>query len=256
MTYKITEEDNISTIFLDGEIDMDKTDEVKGAIFPVIDSGKNVALNLSNVQYMDSSGISVLIESHQKATELGVTQFLPVIFDRTIVRKINKERLEKIEAIQSINDCLTRYCRALDWIDEDLLRSCFIEDGFIDYGFYAGDAKGFIPAVMEVEKGGHSWHLISNVAIEINGDKAEVESYGLTSGGEITEAGIQDVNVYCGRYHDEFSKTPEGWKVSRRLYILDDNFSVKSEGIRGDLGGLFLGFNLRADNEKYRKLDK
>ena len=46
------------------------------------------------------------------------------------------------------------------------------------------------------------------------------------------------------------------WKVSRRLYILDDNFSVKSEGIRGDLGGLFLGFNLRADNEKYRKLDK
>ena len=127
----------------------------------------------------------------------------------------------------------------IDWMDEDLLRSCFIEDGFIDYGFYAGDAKGFIPAVMEVEKGGHSWHLISNVAIEINGDKAEVESYGLTSGGEITEAGIQDVNVYCGRYHDEFSKTPEGWKVSRRLYILDDNFSVKSEGIRGDLGGLF-----------------
>ena len=167
-----------------------------------------------------------------------------------------EERLEKIEAIQSINDCLTRYCRALDWMDEDLLRSCFIEDGFIDYGFYAGDAKGFIPAVMEVEKGGHSWHLSSNVAIEINGDKAEVESYGLTSGGEITEAGIQDVNVYCGRYHDEFSKTPEGWKVSRRLYILDDNFSVKSEGIRGDLGGLFLGFNLRADNEKYRKLDK
>ena len=43
MTYKITEEDNISTIFLDGEIDMDKTDEVKEAIFPVIDSGKNVA---------------------------------------------------------------------------------------------------------------------------------------------------------------------------------------------------------------------
>ena len=32
----------------------------------------------------------------QKATELGVTKFLPVIFDRTVVRKINKERLEKI----------------------------------------------------------------------------------------------------------------------------------------------------------------
>ena len=32
----------------------------------------------------------------QKATELGVTKFIPIIFNRTIVRKINKERLEKI----------------------------------------------------------------------------------------------------------------------------------------------------------------
>ena len=69
MTYKITEKDNISTIFLDGEIDMDKTEEVKEVIFPKIDSGKDVVLNLSNVQYMDSSGISVLIESNQRARE-------------------------------------------------------------------------------------------------------------------------------------------------------------------------------------------
>ena len=32
----------------------------------------------------------------QKATELGVTKFIPIIFDRTVVRKINKTRLEKI----------------------------------------------------------------------------------------------------------------------------------------------------------------
>jgi 16S rRNA (uracil1498-N3)-methyltransferase len=41
----------------------------------------------------------------QKATELCVTKFLPIIFDRTIVRKINKERLEKviIEAAEQSN---------------------------------------------------------------------------------------------------------------------------------------------------------
>ena len=41
----------------------------------------------------------------QKATELGVTKFLPIIFDRTIVRKIKKERLEKviIEAAEQSN---------------------------------------------------------------------------------------------------------------------------------------------------------
>ena len=32
----------------------------------------------------------------QKATELGVTKFLPIIFDRSVVRKINNKRLEKI----------------------------------------------------------------------------------------------------------------------------------------------------------------
>ncbi len=41
----------------------------------------------------------------QKATELGVTKFSPIIFDRTIVRKINKKRLEKviIEAAEQSN---------------------------------------------------------------------------------------------------------------------------------------------------------
>ena len=41
----------------------------------------------------------------QKATELGVTKFLPIIFDRTVVRKVNKERLEKviIEASEQSN---------------------------------------------------------------------------------------------------------------------------------------------------------
>ena len=32
----------------------------------------------------------------QKATELGVTKFLPIIFERSVVRKINNERLKKI----------------------------------------------------------------------------------------------------------------------------------------------------------------
>ena len=41
----------------------------------------------------------------QKSTELGITKFLPIIFDRTIVRKINKQRLEKviIEAAEQSN---------------------------------------------------------------------------------------------------------------------------------------------------------
>ena len=41
----------------------------------------------------------------QKATELGVTKFLPIIFDRSVVRKINEARLKKIiiEATEQSN---------------------------------------------------------------------------------------------------------------------------------------------------------
>ena len=70
----------------------------------------------------------------QKATELGITKFLPIIFDRTIVRKINKERLKKIiieaseqsnrinvpiiEEIQSLNNFLK--ANSVDLIFTDL----------------------------------------------------------------------------------------------------------------------------------------
>ena len=54
MTYKVTEEGNVGTVFLDGEIDMDVTDKAKEVILPLIDAGKEVHINLKNVSYMDS----------------------------------------------------------------------------------------------------------------------------------------------------------------------------------------------------------
>ena len=87
MSYKVTEEGNISTVHLDGEIDMDVTEKAKEIIFPVIDSGKEVHLNLSQVQYMDSSGISVLIESHQRALEKST---------KVIIKDVSKSVLKVI----------------------------------------------------------------------------------------------------------------------------------------------------------------
>ena len=95
MTYKVTEEGDTSTVFLDGEIDMDKTEGAKEVIFPLIDAGKNVNLNLSSVQYMDSSGISVLIESHQKAMELGTKVTLKEI-SKSVLKVIMMAKLEQI----------------------------------------------------------------------------------------------------------------------------------------------------------------
>jgi anti-sigma B factor antagonist len=68
MKYKVTDNENVSTVFLTGEIDMDVADEVREIVFPLIDAGKEVHLNLKDVPYMDSSGISI-IESNQRARE-------------------------------------------------------------------------------------------------------------------------------------------------------------------------------------------
>tara|TARA_B100000927_G_C16425374_1_gene453203 strand:+ start:867 stop:1166 length:300 start_codon:yes stop_codon:yes gene_type:complete len=95
MSYKVTEEGDISTVFLDGEIDMDKTEGAKEVIFPLIDAGKKVHLNLSNVQYMDSSGISVLIESHQKSLEKG-TKLVIKDVSKSVLKVIMMAKLEQI----------------------------------------------------------------------------------------------------------------------------------------------------------------
>ena len=55
MKFKVTNNENVSTVFLNGEIDMDIADDVREIVFPLIDSGKEVHLNLKDVQYMDSS---------------------------------------------------------------------------------------------------------------------------------------------------------------------------------------------------------
>ena len=95
MSYKVSEEGNIATVHLDGEIDMDVTEKAKEVIFPHIDAGKEVHLNLSNVQYIDSSGISVLIESHQKALEKNTKVIIKEV-SKSVLKVIMMAKLEQI----------------------------------------------------------------------------------------------------------------------------------------------------------------
>ena len=74
MTYKIEEIDNKRIVHLNGEIDMEVSDKARNTILPLIEAGHEVQLNLSKVEYMDSSGISVLIES-KKLAEQKNTKF-------------------------------------------------------------------------------------------------------------------------------------------------------------------------------------
>ena len=95
MTYKISENGNISTVFLDGEIDMDVTEKAKEIILPLVEAGKEVHINLKDVSYMDSSGISVLIESHQKALEKGTKVIIKEV-SKSVLKVIMMAKLEQI----------------------------------------------------------------------------------------------------------------------------------------------------------------
>ena len=95
MTYKVTEEGSISTVFLNGEIDMDVTEKAKEVILPLVESGKEVHLNLKDVSYMDSSGISVLIESHQKALEKNTKVIIKEV-SKSVLKLIMMAKLEQI----------------------------------------------------------------------------------------------------------------------------------------------------------------
>ena len=95
MSYKVTEDGNIATIHLDGEIDMDVTEKAKEVILPLVETGKEVHLNLKDVSYMDSSGISVLIESHQKALENN-TKVVVKEVSKSVLKVIMMAKLEQI----------------------------------------------------------------------------------------------------------------------------------------------------------------
>ena len=109
-----------------------------------------------------------------------------------------KELLDK----QAISEILQRYSRTMDWRDEAGQASCYWPDAHVDYGFFSGRADEFVPMVMVHEqKAVKRWHLVTGEIIKINGNKAEVESYGISTG----SSGNDDPsNMYGGRYLDEF----------------------------------------------------
>ena len=69
MSYKVDEIDNKRVVHLNGEIDMEVSDKARNTILPLIEAGHEVQINLSKVDYMDSSGISCLLYTSDAADE-------------------------------------------------------------------------------------------------------------------------------------------------------------------------------------------
>ena len=70
MDYKTELQGDKIIVYLDGEIDLDKTDVARQSVMDSLEKSNKIFVNLNAVKYIDSSGVSVLIEAQQKTNEM------------------------------------------------------------------------------------------------------------------------------------------------------------------------------------------
>lgn len=131
--------------------------------------------------------------------------------------------LQALADRQAIADRLYRYCRAVDRIDEALGLSVFHADATADYGaevFQGGghDAIRWICA-QHRHAFSHS-HQITNILIELDGDRAASEAYVVSALRMEIEGRLMEFTTW-GRYLDRWSRRDGGWAIDHRLAIRD-----------------------------------
>jgi len=157
------------------------------------------------------------------------------------------ERLERVERevahmrdTSAIRDVLTRYSRALDWLDDELLSDVFFDDAEIDYGFFKGNGRDFKPFLMQFERGvGRRWHSAGQVKIAVRDATAEVESYAFAFAAEqVSPPAHAHVMHFYGKYFDRFIKRDGRWAIIRRRYLQISAAAIEEAPMDGALSQL------------------
>lgn len=67
MSFRTAETGDGITVFLDGEIDLERSPAARKALLAAVTRGRTITVDLREVSYMDSSGVASLVEAFQKA---------------------------------------------------------------------------------------------------------------------------------------------------------------------------------------------
>jgi len=95
MTYPTHEDGVHSVICLTGEVDMHSSPAARGQILNLLNTGHNVLVDLSQVTYIDSSGVASLVEGYQLARKNG-RQFALVGVNDAALQVLQLARLDKV----------------------------------------------------------------------------------------------------------------------------------------------------------------
>lgn len=122
----------------------------------------------------------------------------------------------------AIMDKIYRYCRSVDRLDVPLGHSCFHADSHADFGdSYQGPGRGWIDYICEEHrKFLHHSHQVTNIVLEIDGDRAGSESYVFATLRRQDGAKVIQVQFWA-RYVDAWSKRWGEWAVDRRECVID-----------------------------------
>jgi hypothetical protein len=127
--------------------------------------------------------------------------------------------LEEISNRFEIQQLLIDYSTAIDTRRFDDLDRVFTPDAYIDYRAMGG-IDGRFPQVKawlaQVLPNFPAYaHMLGNFDVRVDGDSASSRTICFNP---MVLGGDQNQILYCGLwYEDEFIRTPEGWRMSRRV---------------------------------------
>lgn len=185
--------------------------------------------------------------------------------DFALVYALNKEetimpteaQLQDLLDKQEISEVVgPRLSRALDWLDEAMLKTCFHEDGTVDFGFFKGNAHDWCTMVIPIESSfEHRYHYYINIRVVVSGDKAEAEANGIAGRRTTTDDGTRVQSIYGNRYIHKLEKRDGVWKISNLIHQLDFVQELAASGMPGgDLSSLQLVSGLGPDHPLYRPM--
>lgn len=126
-----------------------------------------------------------------------------------------------------------RYCRGVDRLDWDLVRSCYHPDGTDDHGSYKGGIDGFIAwASVGLPRFESTTHFTGNQLVEVDGDSAWAEHYAIVFHRRPATADAPAADLIANvRYVDRVERRDGEWRIAERVVLADANKIETIEGL-------------------------
>jgi hypothetical protein len=123
---------------------------------------------------------------------------------------------------QSIREIVLRYCRGIDRLDRELVRDCYWPDAIDEHGSFTGTRDEYITWVFDrmLPRYSMTMHFVGNQLVEVDGDRAKSETYGVSWHRYVPEREGDDL-LSAFRYVDDFERRGDEWRIARRTCTLE-----------------------------------